>query len=199
MSQPSDPAAAATRIEQADVAVAEAAAEVQHHPVTKALGAASEIADQPPLFALSAIVIATGVLRRDRRLARTGMRMLAAEGLATAVKALIKHRISRTRPHKMLDDGRYEMRRGGPDEGPWNSFPSGHTAGAVAVSRAIVRDYPSRAVSAYGAAAAVAAIQIPRCAHYPTDIAAGAAIGWLSEWVVSRVLGPDQPGVDFPR
>ncbi len=32
-----------------------------------------------------------------------------------------------------------------------------------------------------GAAALVAAAQVPRCAHYPTDVIAGAAIGLAAE------------------
>ena len=110
--------------------------------------------------------------------------MLAAELLATQMKSFVKHRVDRSRPHVEEDGGDYRMQPGGDPSPEANSFPSGHTAGAVAVARAFVRDYPDHAPVAYGTAAAVAAIQIPRCKHYPTDLAAGAAIGLAAEAMV---------------
>lgn len=181
-----DPAVEASPLEQADVAAAQASAEVRDDPLVKALGTVAEIGDQPPLIFLSGVVMAVGLVRRDRRLARTGARMLAAELIATLAKSAIKHRVSRTRPDMLVDEGRYEMRRGGPDEGEWNSFPSGHTAGAVAVSRALAREYPRARLPAYAAAATVAVAQVPSCNHYPSDIGAGAVIGLASEWLANR-------------
>jgi membrane-associated phospholipid phosphatase len=179
-------AAGATAVEKTDVAVAQAAAEVRHTPVVKALGALSEVGDQPPLLALSAAVFAGGLWLSDRRMIRAGVRMFAAVLVASAVKDVVKRSVARTRPHMMLDEGHYEMKAGGPYEGKWNSFPSGHTAGAVAVARALAREYPGARTAAYGSAAAIAAAQIPRCAHYPSDVGAGAIVGLLSEALVNR-------------
>ena len=77
------------------------------------------------------------------------------------------------------------------------SFPSGHSAGAAAVARAFARDYPEHAAPAYAAAGALALAQIPRCAHYPTDVGAGLALGLAAEAVVdigiALVKEPDGP------
>ena len=182
----------ASSLEQADVAVTQAAAPYRESLAVRALGTLSELADQPQLFTICAATAALGVATGNRRLARSGARMFAAELLATALKTAVKRSIDRTRPKLLVDEGRYEMRRGSRRGSPINSFPSGHTAGAVGVARAFARDYPEHRAAAYGAAAAVAAIQIPRCKHYPTDLAAGAAIGLLSEAVVAVLLGkPD--------
>jgi membrane-associated phospholipid phosphatase len=181
-----DPGAKATAVERADVAVAQAASEVRDAPLVKVIGALAEVGDQPPMLALSGLALAAGLWRRDRRLIRAGVRMLAAELVATAVKDVVKRSVSRTRPDMMIEEGRYEMKRGGPYEGKWNSFPSGHTAGAVAVSRALAREYPEARLPAYTAAATIAAAQVPACNHYPSDIGAGAAVGLLSEWLVDR-------------
>jgi hypothetical protein len=89
---------AATRVEKADIAIGHAAARYQDHPAVKALGAVSEIADQPPLIALSVATLAVGLVRYDARLARTGARMLASHLVATAIKTLIKQRVDRARP-----------------------------------------------------------------------------------------------------
>jgi membrane-associated phospholipid phosphatase len=94
--------------------------------------------------------------------------------------------VARTRPHVLLTEGRYEVKPGGPDDGDWHSFPSGHTADAVAAARALVRVFPASTGLAYGAAAAISAVQIPRGKHYPLDVLTGAAIGVLSESLVDR-------------
>jgi membrane-associated phospholipid phosphatase len=162
----------------------------------RALGAASEIGDQPPLMAISAAVLAYGIFAGDRRATGAGGRMLGALLLATGVKAGLKRLVSRTRPNVLLDEGRYEVRPLGPDEGPWHSFPSGHTAGSVAVARAAGRIYPEARLAANAAAAAIALIQVPRGAHYPIDVAAGALIGLGAEAVVDAVasrLGGGMP------
>jgi membrane-associated phospholipid phosphatase len=176
------------QVEGADVAVAKAAAPLQHHPVTKALGQVSEIADQPPMFTLGALVLGAGVLAGQPRVTETGLRLLVAVGLATAMKSAVKNVVGRTRPYVLADEGRYETQLMGPVEKDWNSFPSGHTADAVSAARAVARVWPELRVPAYVAAGAVAAIQIPRCAHYPSDIAAGALVGVAAEFLADRTL-----------
>ena len=170
--------------EKADIAVAEAAAPLRHTIVVRTLGWLSEAADQPQLISLCAATLAFGLVTGNGRIARAGGRMLAAELLATGLKSAVKHRVDRSRPRVVDDGGRYTMRKGHDRASGANSFPSGHTAGAVAVARAFAREYPEHRTAALGTAAAVAVVQIPRCQHYPTDLAAGAAIGLAAEELV---------------
>jgi membrane-associated phospholipid phosphatase len=173
------------KAEQADVEVALVAAEARNHPIVRAAGALSELADQPPLITGCAAVCVVGVAIGNQRLARAGLRMLLAELLATAAKDMIKHRIDRSRPRSVIAGKPYRAEPGDEHESESNSFPSGHTAGAVAVARAFARDYPEHANTAYAIAAATGAVQVPRSAHYPVDVAAGAVIGLLSDYVVA--------------
>ena len=187
-----------TKIERADIAIAEAAAPMRHTPPVQALGWLSEIADQPQLISLCAATLLVGLATRDARLARAGGRMLAAELLATKLKSTVKHRIDRTRPRVSDDGGDYALELGHDHATELNSFPSGHTAGAVAVARAFAREYPEQRDAAYAAAALIAAIQIPRCQHYATDLAAGALVGLAAEVAVDATMGfvrvpPPQP------
>ncbi len=174
-------------VESADLSVAAEAAEVRHHPLTQALGQVSEIADQPPMLSLGALVLAGGVVTGQWRLAEAGARLFASVALATAMKTVVKRVVVRTRPHVLADGGQYETGLLGAVDGPHSSFPSGHTADAVAAARAVVRVYPQIAAPAHAAAAAVGLIQIPRCAHYPSDVAAGALVGMAAEALVNRV------------
>jgi len=147
----------------------------------------SEVGDQPPLLAVSGVALAYGLLAGDRRAARAGARMLGSLILASGLKTGLKHLLARTRPNVLLDDGKYEVEPFGPDEGPWHSFPSGHTAGCVAVARAVGRVYPGARMAAYGGAAVVALAQVPRGAHYPADVIAGALVGLAAEAIVNGV------------
>ncbi len=174
----------ASDIEKADVAVTQAVASVRDTLPVRVLGALSELSDQPPLITLSAGTLVVGILRRDRSMAETGGRMLAAHLLATAIKSAIKARIVRTRPNLLVDNADYRMHGGDENDHPVNSFPSGHTAGAVAVACAAVRGHPDRRVAAYGLASGAALMQIPRCTHYPSDVGVGAAIGVAAEAMV---------------
>lgn len=179
----------AKRLVDADIdAGRDVARELQDHPVVKVAGRLSEVADQPPMIAINLTTIAVGLLRADARLTRTGVRMLAAHGLATLAKSVIKANVDRARPYLFSDREDHRPKAGDTDKGPQNSFPSGHTAGALAVARAVVREYPAAAGPAYAGAAAVAAIQVPRGKHFPIDVAVGAVIGLVAEAVVARML-----------
>ncbi|HEU0065765.1 MAG TPA: phosphatase PAP2 family protein [Sphingomonas sp.] len=179
---------AAGTIADADVEAGQRAAEHRDHPVVKVAGQASEIADQPPLVALSAATVTLGLVLRRPAILRVGLRMLAAHALATGVKSVVKANIDRTRPARAEAVGHHVGSGAGTQDGGLNSFPSGHTAGAVAVTEAIVRDIPGAALPARAAAIAVAGIQVPRGKHYVSDLMAGAAIGWASEVAVNAGL-----------
>ena len=186
------------KVEAADAAVADAVKPYAGSAAVKAVSLLSEVGDQPQMRILCGAVIAAGLAGGDRRLTRAGFRMLAAHTIATAAKNFIKRRIDRTRPRSKDRPGRdHRIAPGRSEAKEETSFPSGHSAGAAAVARAFVRDYPEHKAPAYAAAAAIALAQIPRSAHYPTDIAAGLALGAASEALVDsafRLATPDDPG-----
>ena len=183
-------AAGASPFERADVAAAARLAQHRRHPALRGSTAFSKLADQPPLLAASGAVVAWGLLAGDRRLARRGAHLVAAVALATLLKGRVKRALSRTRPNVLLEEGVYRVEPLGPDAGPWHSFPSGHTAGAVALARAVARCWPGARPWAYACAAAVAAAQVPRGAHYPSDVLAGALVGVAAEVMVNRLFPP---------
>ncbi|UAK25677.1 phosphatase PAP2 family protein [Sphingomonas nostoxanthinifaciens] len=173
-------------VEKADLRLARSAAGWRDHPVVRALGRVSELADQPQLYTLSAATAVLGIVGGDAKLMRAGIRMLAAEWLATKAKSFLKHHIDRTRPHVPVDGGPYRFEQGKSHDTELNSFPSGHTAGAVAVARAYTSEYPEHLTIATTLAIGIGLIQLPRGKHYLTDIGVGAAIGLGAGAIVAK-------------
>ncbi|HEY8593249.1 MAG TPA: phosphatase PAP2 family protein [Sphingomicrobium sp.] len=144
------------------------------HPVSK-------LADQPQLRMISGALLLAGLLRQDRRLARAGSRMIVAHEAATIAKDAIKTEIERTRPRSAESKDDKKPKRGKRSDKEVTSFPSGHSAGAIAAARAFSREFPEYGIAAVGGATLLALLQIVRCAHYPTDVTAGLALGLAAE------------------
>jgi membrane-associated phospholipid phosphatase len=170
---------------EADGAVAAAVEPYRETRLVRTVALLSELGDQPQMLGLCAGTFAAGLARRDARLARAGARMAAAHLIATGAKNFVKRRIDRTRPRA---DRIHGLKPGRSQEKEETSFPSGHSAGAAAVARAFVREYPEHRTAAYAAAGAIALAQIPRCAHYPTDVGSGLAVGIAAEALVDRLF-----------
>ena len=175
-------------LHEADVALSVEAGQLRDHPAVETLGFLSEISDQPPAFTLAAAATIAGLLTRQSRLAEGGARALASLWLATQIKGRIKSAVVRTRPHKLLEEGHYETGVNGPDEHDYNSFPSGHTADAVAAARAMGRVAPHAQGPLLAAAGIVGLVQVPRAKHHLTDVVAGAIVGLVAEAAVDAVF-----------
>jgi len=177
-----------TKAEKADLKAARAAAIEPDSRAERVVAAFRGIGDQPPMTVASATVLACGLGFRDRRMARTGLRMLAALGLATLIKGAIKNNVDRTRPGEVIENGRYRLKPGSSKAKALRSMPSGHSAGAAAVFAAAAREYPGAGVPLMGAAGAIAAAQLPTRSHFVSDVAAGFAIGLAAEWIASAAI-----------
>ena len=177
-----------SRIEQADLEVAEHLAPFQNSFPVRTLGPVAEMGDQPPLYAMTGGVIAAGLAMRDWRLTHSGARLMAAHVAATVLKTVLKRCVDRTRPARIAKDGVYKLGKGQRYETEYNSFPSGHTASSVAVARALGREYPGPNGAALAAAGGIAGLQVLRSKHFPSDIVAGAAIGLAAEKAVDLIF-----------
>ncbi|MEU9438980.1 phosphatase PAP2 family protein [Streptomyces sp. NPDC048252] len=67
-----------------------------------------------------------------------------------------------------------------------SSFPSGHTAAGVAFSAAVAVVWPWAGAVCAVPAAVVAAERVHTGAHYPSDVAVGAAVGLAAAALVHR-------------
>lgn len=186
----------AKRVAQAEHQLVGAVANNRHSALVKWLGKASEIGDQPPLAALSLATIAAGALFSRADVARTGVRMLVGHAIGTGAKTALKTSIDRSRPARALKDNQHRSGTGkGASDSDFNSFPSGHTTGAVSIAQAVATTNPPLAVPARLAAAAIALIQLPRGKHYPSDLLVGALLGWAADQVAGTLVVAAERGL----
>lgn len=186
----------ANAVEKADREATYKAAEHRDEPLAKAAGLLAEIGDQPQLVATSIGTVVIGLIARRPDMIRGGVRMLAAHAAATFVKSAIKASIDRTRPEKAIEDGEARFEPGDSDDHEQTSFPSGHTAGAVAVARAAARDIDGAGGPAALITGVVAVAQPVTGKHYLSDLVVGAAVGWIAEALVSAVFDRVAPVVE---
>ena len=157
------------------------------------------LGDQPPLILACGVTIAVGTLARDERLARTGLRMLAAHAFSIMAKLMVKGVVDRTRPDEALKRGRYKLEEGGSESGELRSMPSGHSAGTVAVAMAAAVDYPAARPALATGAATIVGAQLPSRNHFLSDTVAGSMIGLgaaaLAAWLIpaERKVRPARP------
>jgi undecaprenyl-diphosphatase len=99
--------------------------------------------------------------------------MLACGAVSLAIYKGLKHRLVRERPyvwHPELDCGTPPLDR--------FSFPSGHTLHAVCFTTVALAGFPELGWLLLPFTALVAASRVVLGLHYPTDVLAGAAIGY---------------------
>ncbi|KOV96082.1 MULTISPECIES: phosphatase PAP2 family protein [unclassified Streptomyces] len=144
--------------------------------VGKVLSAVEEAAENTKLWCGSAAAMAWLGGWRGRKAAAGGLAALAAAQLIS--NGLCKQLADRPRPpkewfpHDEVDDR--------PDS---SSFPSGHTAAAVAFTAAVAPTWPAAGAVCALPAAMVAFERVQSGAHYPSDVAAGAAVGLAGAWL----------------
>ncbi|MFJ8133896.1 phosphatase PAP2 family protein [Streptomyces hydrogenans] len=156
------------------------------------LPAVEEAAEHTKLWWAAALLMAAAGGRRGRQAAAAGvLAMAVAEALSNGVaKQLVERRRPPEEwiPHDDVADR--------PDS---SSFPSGHTAAAVAFTAAVAPSWPWAGAACAVPGVLVAVERVHSGAHYPSDVAAGAVIGGaaaaLVRWV-PRLLNRCRP---WPR
>ncbi|MFI9065599.1 phosphatase PAP2 family protein [Streptomyces sp. NPDC053429] len=129
-----------------------------------------DAAEHTKLWWAAAVLMAAGGGRRGRRAATAGIAGMAVGQVLANVVA--KQLVGRRRPPKeWFPHDEVEER---PDS---SSFPSGHTAAAVAFTAAVAPIWPWAGAACAVPTVLVAIERVHDGAHYPSDVAAGAAIG----------------------
>src|SRR5438477_2370531 len=141
--------------------------------------------------AVSALVAAAVIWQLDANLPRRRaavIDVLTASLGAAIIGMLIKRLLGRVRPGRE-HAGRFL----GPSWRHANyreSFPSNHTASAVAMSAVLAHFYPSAAPTFWFLAIACALLRYVLDAHWPSDVVGGAALGYFAAMLAERWIVP---------
>lgn len=128
------------------------------------------------LVILSLVLLAVGYGLKHPQWKDAGRQSLIAHGLAGLSANILKHAIGRSRP-KFMHAGNLELSPAGGSG--WDSFPSGHAAASIAVATVLAAKFPRARWPILVAAVAIAASRILRGSHFLTDVAGGAALGYV--------------------
>lgn len=124
------------------------------------------------------MAIARGAARR--RLAMAACQVVLAVTVAWIIPdAVLKPLAARPRPFVTHAD--LPLLR---EQPPDYSFPSGHASTAVAGAYALTAMWPAGRAAWWTLAACIALSRAYLGVHYPTDLVAGALLGWFIGWFV---------------
>lgn len=175
--------------EQVDRAVYAAVAETPTPLLDGAMRRLSNAADHSKLSMASSVVLAAAGGAAGRRAAGTG---LASVAVTSAFVNLIVKRVGRRRRPDRATQGVPTARHVPMPTSA--SFPSGHSAAAVAFASGVSSELPAAAVPLFALAASVAYSRVHTGVHYPGDVIAGVTIGAvvaeLTTGAISRTSTP---------
>ena len=135
----------------------------------------------------------TGLARKDAYAQRTAL--LAGEAVADAeiLTTVMKSIDRRLRPSDIPPHGNFSdtwFRGRGPASSGRGSFPSGHTIAAFSIATIFCDRYPKprwHCWAAYGLASLVGFSRVTLQSHFPSDVFAGGALGYvIGHYVVLR-------------
>lgn len=175
MSEPAGdraPRAWLDEVERIDLAVYRAIAATPTPLLDGAMRRLSEAANYSRLSITSAALLSIAGGPRGRRAAALGLSCVATT--ATFVNVVVKPIGRRRRPDRAeaeVPEARHVKLPGS------RSFPSGHTAAAVAFATGVSRVLPAAAVPLHSLAALVGYSRVHTGVHYPGDVVAGALMG----------------------
>jgi len=158
--------------EQVDLALYGAVAETPTPRLDAAMRRLSNAANYSRLSIAAAAILALTGGERGRRAAASGLASLAAT--ATVVNVVVKPFGRRHRPDRVAGNVPSERHVRMPRS---RSFPSGHTAAAVAFASGVGSVLPAAALPLHALAALVGYSRVHTGVHYPGDVVAGALLG----------------------
>jgi membrane-associated phospholipid phosphatase len=169
--------------QRVDVALYAAIAQTPTPALDRAMARLSRAANYSRLSLVSAAVLAATGGRRGRRAATMGLASVAVT--ASVVNIGLKPLGRRTRPDRAAEQVPVARHVRMPSS---TSFPSGHSAAAIAFATGVGHVLPPTAIPLHGLAALVAYSRVHTGVHYPGDVVAGALMGTALAQLTTHAL-----------
>lgn len=155
----------------------------------RVMGVVTWAADEKLLMAAAALLwlaLHRSGRARDRRWSDS---VLLGTLAAAALPHVMKRLFDRRRPNRLIDRRRHGIPKLG---NALDSFPSGHAVHVGALAAAATRRLDRRWWPVvWSAALSLAATRLGLLAHYPSDVAAGLALGVLLDRGAATLTAPD--------
>ena len=178
-----DPGSWLAEAEQVDLALYRAVARTPTPRLDAAMRRLSDAANYSRLSIAAAAILAVTGGDRGRRAAASGLASIAAT--ATVVNVVVKPFGRRHRPDRVAGNVPPERHVRMPQS---RSFPSGHTAAAVAFASGVGSVLPAAALPLHALAALVGYSRVHTGVHYPGDVVAGALLGAIVSDLATGML-----------
>ena len=186
--RPVDPGAARRwrgvrrQIDALDIAVFEAVANTRSPLLDATMPPLTRAADKSVLWMGVAGLLALTGRPRARRAAARGL-------VSIAITSLIANQVSKRlhrRPRPSV--AQVPAQRLAHRIPTSTSFPSGHSASAMAFAAGVAAEWPALSVPLRALAGLVGFSRVATGAHYPSDVAAGFALGETVAWLTTRLV-----------
>lgn len=177
------------QVDALDTAVFTAIAQTSSPWLDRAMPRLTRAADHSKLWiGLAGLLALTG----RPRARRAALRGLAALGVTSLLANQVAKRLNR-RPRPAV--GAVPSARLARRIPTSTSFPSGHSASAMAFASGVAAEIPALGVPLRTLAGLVGLSRVATGAHYPSDVVAGFALGGAIAWATNRVV-PVVPDAD---
>lgn len=127
----------------------------------------------------SSLVIFGMIVFGDNKLQKIGVEIFVVLFFSQLIVHSLKRLLSRERPYKILE----HLNTFGIQLKDY-SFPSGHTAASFSIATTIALNIPRLSILVFLIAIIVGLSRVYLGVHYPTDVAAGFFIGFLTSIII---------------
>jgi undecaprenyl-diphosphatase len=169
--------------QRVDVALYAAIAQTPTPALDRAMARLSRAANYSRLSLVSAGVLAATGGRRGRHAARLGLASVAVT--SSVVNLGLKPLGRRRRPDRAAEQVPVARHVRMPSS---TSFPSGHSAAAIAFATGVGHVLPPTAIPLHALAALIAYSRVHTGVHYPGDVVAGALTGTVLAQLTTHAL-----------
>ncbi|NCP12360.1 MAG: hypothetical protein GW859_10515 [Sphingomonadales bacterium] len=155
----------------------------------------ADMGDHLRLLAVNGAVLVAGLVFRKPQMVRAGVRMTVSQGIALGLRTLLTTRVHAA---GLATESDVSQGKVASESAAESAVATGSSAATIAASKAAADGTGLPYVPARLIGLAVTGGDRPKSANVLADFAVGSAIGFVAEWIGSRLIpdrSPDDPPI----